>query len=115
MSHTNKTHVMVPADPRPRLVLRHAQVALAILEILLDLVARAGNLRQHLQRRRGVAVADVVLDLGRRLQTPPYQQPDRRASGTMTHRPDPHCGELEAERPFGALTDLQRPPTLGRQ
>ena len=33
MSQRHQTHVMVPADPRPRLVLRHPQVALGVLEI----------------------------------------------------------------------------------
>src|SRR3954453_23634693 len=40
MSHRYEAHVMVPADPRPRLVLRHPQVALGVLEIRLDLVPR---------------------------------------------------------------------------
>src|SRR4051812_37638523 len=64
MSHRQQTHVMVPADPRPRLVLRHPQVTLGVLEILLDLVPGAGHTRQDLQGRQGVGVADVVLDLG---------------------------------------------------
>ena len=32
MSQGHQTHVMVPADPRPGLVLRHPQIALGVLE-----------------------------------------------------------------------------------
>ncbi len=39
MSHRHQAHVMVPADPRPRLVLRHPEVALGVLEEVLDRVA----------------------------------------------------------------------------
>src|ERR1700722_20044992 len=40
MSQGHQAHVVVPARPRPRFVLGHAQITLALLEILLDAVAR---------------------------------------------------------------------------
>src|SRR3954454_17273018 len=68
MRQAHQRHVMVPTDPRPRLVLRHPQVALGVLEEFLHTVTAARHRRQHLPRRLRTAVADVVLDLGRLLQ-----------------------------------------------
>src|SRR5512135_556150 len=46
----HQRHVGVPTDPRPRLVLRHPEVTLAVLKELLDPAASAGHQRQRRQR-----------------------------------------------------------------
>jgi hypothetical protein len=113
--HRHQAHVMVPTHPRPRLVLRHPQVALGVLEEVLDLVPAARHPSQHLQRRRGVGVADIVLHLRHRVQRPSHQQPDRRPRLAVAHRPDPDRGELVGQRAFRPLTQIQHPPRLGPQ
>ncbi len=115
MSHRHQTHVVVPAHPRPRLVLRHPEIALGVLEVILDGVPCAGHFRQDPDRRRDIGVADVILDLGRRIERPSHQQPDRRPGLAVTHRPDTDRGELERQRPFRSLADLQGLPRLAAQ
>ncbi|MBV8317394.1 MAG: hypothetical protein JOZ53_20840 [Planctomycetaceae bacterium] len=82
--------------------------ALAILQELLDPVPRARHLGHHTQRRRFVAIAEEVLDLGRRLQRSPHQEPNREAGLPRPHRPDPHRRELEDQRSLGPLAHTQR-------
>src|SRR5215211_4427516 len=90
MRQAHQCHVMVPADPRPCLVLRHPQVALGVLEELLHPMTTARHQRQDLPRRLRITVADVILDLGRLLQRTADQQPDRWPRPAMADGPDPH-------------------------
>src|SRR5947209_19677220 len=59
----HQRHVVVPTDPRPRLVLRHPEIALAVLEELLHPAASAGHQSQGRQRSPGIGIRDVVLHL----------------------------------------------------
>src|SRR5438270_6862313 len=99
MRQAHQRHMMVPTDPRPRLVLRHPQVALGVLEEFLDPMAAARHRRQRPQRHPIIAVADVILDLGRPLQRAADQQPDRRPGPAVAYGPDPHRRELEDQGP----------------
>jgi hypothetical protein len=107
--------VVVPADPRPCLVLRHPEVALAVLEELLHLMPRARHQRHHSQGRLHVAVADVVLDLGLLLQRAADQHPDRRPRLAVADRPGPRRRELEDQRPDRPLAHLEPLPGAGGQ
>ena len=95
----DQRHVVVPPEPRPRLVLRHPQVALAVLEEILHRCL-VHTPRHHAQRRLRVAVADVVLDLGlpsseRRTST----QIGGPACGGGPPRPAPPRTRRPADRP----------------
>ena len=103
---------MVPADPRPRLVLRHAQVTLGVLEDSSTL-CRVHATAPALPGGRCIGVADVVLDLGLLLQGPPATA----RSACRLRRdalPTPAPRRTRTSWPFGTLAH-QGPPVLGRQ
>ena len=115
MSQGHQAHVMMPTRPRPRFVLRHAQITLAFLEKLFHAVACPRHQGHRLQRLVGGGVGQVVLHLGRRLQRASQQQPTGRPWGAMTHGPHPHPRERIRQRPLGPGTQLQHLPGRWRQ
>jgi hypothetical protein len=91
------------------------QVALGVLQELLDPMPRARYAGQDFHESRLLAIAHVVLDLRLLLQRLPDQQPARRTGLALPHGPDPDRGELKAQRPLGSLSHPENAPRFRRQ
>jgi hypothetical protein len=111
----HQAHMMVPARPSPRFVLRHSKVTFTVLEVFLDAVARAGYQCHRLQRLVGSRVGDVVFHFAIGLQRASQQQPAWRASSAMTNSPYPHACERKCQWPLGTRAQLQHLPSRWRQ
>src|ERR1035438_8792334 len=90
-----QTHVVMPTRPTTRLILRHPQVALAVLQVFFDpkttTADQGQGLQPHLRRR----VGDVILELRLVCQRTPNHQPNRRTRLAVPHRPHLQRRELE--------------------
>lgn len=112
MGQRHQAHVMMPTRPRAGFVLRHPQLSLAFLEVLLHPPTDAGHQRHGLQRHIPLGIGEVVLQLRHGFQRAANQQPPLRTHMAMTHRPYSQSGKLEHQRPPGTLAKLNDSPSL---
>src|ERR1019366_8231014 len=110
-----QTHVVMPTRPTTRFILRHPQVALAVLQIFFDPKATTADQRQGLQPHLRRRVGDVVLELRLGSQRTPNHQPNRRTRLAVPHRPDSYCRELKHQRATRTFTQLVSVPGVRGQ
>jgi len=106
MCHHAREYVVMPAGILSHLVMIHAQLALGLLEALLDGPAQAAEPHQSPQAHGALGVADKVAVLGLFAKSAADEQPDGFLRQPLCRKHHPLPGELINDRPPGALGDL---------
>src|SRR5712692_11070677 len=115
MRHHGERLVMMPATPRPGLVMIHAELVFAFLEGALDRPPHPAHPGECARRRRRRGVAEVVFHLRRLGQRPAQDQPTQRPWHLLPHRMDAQERERGAEHPLGTILNDILPPRRSRE
>src|SRR5205823_4357090 len=104
---------MMPPDPVPHLIVPQAGLTLGSLEAFLNPMLRLRHAGQFLQRGLGSRIGKIIimLELPASLTLPrDEQQLLRTRAPRRRPRPDPTPHDLHRQRPFLAVSHLDRRP-----